>query len=390
MNDKSTELDLSAEAQTILETTHRFAEDVMRPAGIELDQMPDPADVIADGSVLWEVHEKYRQLGVNQLSSIGGFEPDEIVLLATLVNEELGWGDSGLAISLSVAGFTRFFTYLTDDTELTERFAGPGSTTIGCWAITEPDHGSDAVCLTEPSFHDPAVRPGCIAQRHGDGIILLGASIPFDCSPLRKSPDPGWPPMVIGCEFFDDFKLPTVRIDNIKAAQDATDHLLELGHRRIAYLNGPKDSPLCKDRFQGYKLSLRKAKLRYDITLLGQGDYSLHSGVKTMKRFLALDVPPTAVFAANDEMAIGAIKAAKEAGLEVPDDLSVAGFDDIRFAEFTDPALTTIHQPRISIGQQVMEVMCKLLRGEKLQDYVTVLPHELVVRESTCLPRRDG
>ncbi|MCP4927094.1 MAG: LacI family transcriptional regulator [Gammaproteobacteria bacterium] len=229
-----------------------------------------------------------------------------------------------------------------------------------------------------------------VQQRQADGIILLGASIPFDCSPLRKSPDPGWPPMVIGCEFFDDFKLPTVRIDNIKAAQDATDHLLELGHRRIAYLNGPKDSPLCKDRFQGYKLSLRKAKLRYDITLLGQGDYSLHSGVKTMKRFLALDVPPTAVFAANDEMAIGAIKAAKEAGLEVPDDLSVAGFDDIRFAEFTDPALTTIHQPRISIGQQVMEVMCKLLRGEKLQDYVTVLPHELVVRESTCLPRRDG
>ncbi len=107
MSDKSTELGLSDETRTILETTHRFAEDVMRPAGIELDQMPDPADVIADGSVLWEVHEKYRQLGVNQLSTIGGFDPDEIVLLAALVNEELGWGDSGLAISLSVAGFVK-------------------------------------------------------------------------------------------------------------------------------------------------------------------------------------------------------------------------------------------------------------------------------------------
>ena len=175
MSDQSAELGLSTEAQTILETTHRFAEDVMRPAGIELDQMPDPADVIADGSILWEVHEKYRQLGVNQLSTIGDFDPDEIVLLAALVNEELGWGDSGLAISLSVAGFTRFFTSLTGDVELTERFAAPGSTAIGCWAITEPDHGSDTLCLTEPSFHDPAVRPGCIAHRHGDDYVINGA-----------------------------------------------------------------------------------------------------------------------------------------------------------------------------------------------------------------------
>ncbi len=175
MSDQSAELGLSTEAQTILETTHRFAEDVMRPAGIELDQMPDPADVIADSSILWEVHEKYRQLGVNQLSTIGDFDPDEIVLLAALVNEELGWGDSGLAISLSVAGFTRFFTSLTGDVELTERFAAPGSTAIGCWAITEPDHGSDTLCLTEPSFHDPAVRPGCIAHRHGDDYVINGA-----------------------------------------------------------------------------------------------------------------------------------------------------------------------------------------------------------------------
>ncbi|MDP6482106.1 MAG: acyl-CoA dehydrogenase, partial [Acidimicrobiales bacterium] len=135
----------------------------------------DPADVIADGSILREVHQKYRQLGVNQLSTIGGFDPDEIVLLAALVNEELGWGDSGLAISLSVAGFTRFFTSLTGDVELTERFAAPGSTAIGCWAITEPDHGSDTLCLTEPSFHDPAVRPGCIAHRHGDDYVINGA-----------------------------------------------------------------------------------------------------------------------------------------------------------------------------------------------------------------------
>lgn len=227
-----------------------------------------------------------------------------------------------------------------------------------------------------------------VQQGQADGIILLGASIPFERNPLRKKPAPDWPPMVIGCEFFDDFILPTVRIDNIMAATDATDHLLELGHRRIAYINGPKDSPLCKYRFQGYKRSLRKAKIKYDAALIGQGDYSLYSGVEAMKHLLALDHPPTAVFAANDEMAIGAIKIAKEAGLKVPRDLSVVGFDDIRFAEFTDPALTTIHQPRIAIGEKVMDIMCKLLEGEKLPNYEIVLPHELIVRMSTCSPQK--
>lgn len=222
-----------------------------------------------------------------------------------------------------------------------------------------------------------------VEQRQADGIILLGASIPFECSPRRKKLDPAWPPMVMGCEYLDDFEFPTVRIDNVQAAQDATNHLLQSGHQRIAYINGPKESPLCEDRFQGYKQSLRRAKIKYDAKLVGQGDYSLRSGVDAMKSLLSLDEPPTAVFVANDEMAIGAIKAAKEAGLSVPGDLSVVGFDDIRFAEFTDPPLTTIHQPRAKIGRRVMEIMCKLLEGEALQDFLTVLPHELVIREST-------
>jgi hypothetical protein len=128
----------------------------MRPAGIELDQMPDPADVIADGSILWEVHEKYRQLGVNQLSTIGDFDPDEIVLLAALVNEELGWGDSGLAISLSVAGFTRFFASLTGDAELTERFAAPGAPPSAAGQSPNPTTAATRSASPNPPF---TIRP---------------------------------------------------------------------------------------------------------------------------------------------------------------------------------------------------------------------------------------
>ncbi|MCP4226525.1 MAG: acyl-CoA/acyl-ACP dehydrogenase, partial [Actinomycetia bacterium] len=174
MSDQVVEAGLSPEGQAIIDTTHRFARDVMRPAGIELDQMADPADVIAPDSILWDVHDKYRQLGVNQVSHIDEFSAEEVALVMAMISEELGWGDSGLAISLSVATFTRRFAPLTGDTELIERYCSPNSTSIACWAITEPDHGSDTLCYTEPSFADPAVKANCIARRDGDDYVING------------------------------------------------------------------------------------------------------------------------------------------------------------------------------------------------------------------------
>ncbi len=174
MNTQTVEPGLSPEGQAILDTAHRFAADVMRPAGIALDQMGDPADVIAPDSVLWDVHEKYRQLGVDQIAVLDDFDADERSLLMALINEELGWGDSGLAVSLSVGGFTRFFAPLTGDSELIERFAGPDSTGIGCWAITEPDHGSDTLGFTEPPFANPDVKANCIARLDGDDYVING------------------------------------------------------------------------------------------------------------------------------------------------------------------------------------------------------------------------
>ncbi len=146
----------------------------MRPAGIQLDQLADPADVIAPDSVLWDVHAGYRQLGVHQLGDFEEFEPAELSLLSAAINEELGWGDSGLAISLSVSGFPRFFGPLTGDDELVDRYFGADSTSIGCWAITEPDHGSDTLSFTEASFADPAVKANCIARRDGDDYVING------------------------------------------------------------------------------------------------------------------------------------------------------------------------------------------------------------------------
>ena len=174
MDAAPTQPGLSAEGQAIFDAAHRFARDVLRPVGRQLDQLADPADVIAPGSDLWEVHTKYRQLGVHQLAAIEEFDPGERALLSALVSEEMGWGDSGLAISLSVGGFTRFFAPLTGDAELIDRYAGPDSTSIGCWAITEPDHGSDTLSFTESSFTSPVVKANCIARRDGDDYVIRG------------------------------------------------------------------------------------------------------------------------------------------------------------------------------------------------------------------------
>jgi alkylation response protein AidB-like acyl-CoA dehydrogenase len=169
------EVNLSDEASAIRDSVHKFAEEVMRPAGAELDRLPDPAQVIAPDSVLWSVFEKYRELGLDALEGDeSGLDPVERARLRCLVNEELGWGDSGLAISLGVANFHRIFCRLSGRPALIERYCGPGATEIGCWAVTEPDHGSDSIAFDQPHFSDAALRANCIARKDGDDYVING------------------------------------------------------------------------------------------------------------------------------------------------------------------------------------------------------------------------
>lgn len=227
-----------------------------------------------------------------------------------------------------------------------------------------------------------------IAGKQADGMILLERNLP---DIVRRPPAKGkMPPLVAACEYPPDITLPRVRTDNHEASALIVGHLAELGHQRIAAITGPLDQFMSKDRLSGYKLGLLRARLAFDETLVANGDFSLQSGFDAMVRLLDGGAEFTAVACANDEMALGALSALQQRGFSVPDEMSVAGFDDLRFGAFASPPLTTIHIPTVEIGEAAMRLMLdSLLQPDDVQpSREVILPHRLIVRQSTAAPRR--
>ena len=229
----------------------------------------------------------------------------------------------------------------------------------------------------EASYGDLAL------QRMADGIISLGMNIPFRHRANRKTLDPKWPPLVMGCEYKGNVDVPLVAIDNFRAAYDATRHLLDLGHRRIGFIGGPEDFSLSLDRLEGFRAAMAEAGCNVGGDLVTSGSFSLACGFEAGRKLLALRQPPSAMICASDELAMGAMNCAISAGVSIPDDLSVVGFDDIEFAAYANPPLTTVRQPMADIGRHLMRMMLNLLEGGSLSERRIELPHELIVRRST-------
>ena len=165
------DFDLSDEERNIRDLVRRFAEEVMRPAGQALDRRA--ADqVIARDSILWDVHKKWDALGVRMLTgSASEFTPVQLARLTCIVEEELGWGDAGLAISLGAAEFPAMLAQTSQNPDLMSAF--PVSK-IGCWAITEPDHGSDSLDISNDPQRPGLLKPNCVARRDGDFYVIAG------------------------------------------------------------------------------------------------------------------------------------------------------------------------------------------------------------------------
>lgn len=191
-------------------------------------------------------------------------------------------------------------------------------------------------------------------------------------------------PIVTISEVGSDFGPLTVSIDNVAAAEATVQHLISLGHRRIGHVCGPENNILTAQRLQGYRRALDKAGLRHRPEFELPGSFGLDSGRAAFARFIKLADRPSALFFANDEMAMGFLSTASAAGIQVPRDLSIIGFDDIHFAQTCIPALTTIRQPRSEMGAAGMRLLLSVLAGEA--PVPVRLPFELVVRGSTAPP----
>lgn len=228
-----------------------------------------------------------------------------------------------------------------------------------------------------------------LMARRTDGIILLATTSPFDTN-IFSAKSRRRMPIVVGCEKIssEPAELPCVHVDDVAAARDATNYLISQGHRRIGMIYGQASSLLTRDREFGFRAAMDAAELPLEESWVVPGQLSISGARQATRELLRQPERPTAIFCANDEMAIGCLHEVKAAGLGVPGDISVMGFDDIRYAEVMDPPLTTIRQPAEEIGERVMSRLWRRIeegRGDVDNDS-QIVPHKLVVRQSVGKP----
>ncbi|MGB6451841.1 MAG: LacI family DNA-binding transcriptional regulator [Steroidobacteraceae bacterium] len=243
---------------------------------------------------------------------------------------------------------------------------------------------ADFALLLGNSNGDPEREEACFDQvRSGraDGIILLTGVAPAAYAPGKRP----LPPLVTVLERLPGRTVPVIRTDHRVGAAEATRHLVELGHRRIAHIAGSKRAPSTARRLEGYRAALEAAALPLSPELIYPGDFTMQSGAAGIERLMALDEPPTAVLCGNDEMAFGAIRMLHKLGLTVPKDVSIVGFDDQNMAAFYNPPLTTVNIPRHELGRRAALQLIEQLEGREVAHEV-VLPTRLIIRESTAPP----
>lgn len=215
-------------------------------------------------------------------------------------------------------------------------------------------------------------------SRQVDGIVILNSWLHTYNDPILSLQDR---PFVFVNRVFGNCLHNCVGPGDRYGAQSATQHLVDLGHRRIGYINGMEDWIEAQNRLSGYRDVLLKHGLPVDEALIRHGDWGVESGYQAARELLALEERPTAIFAANDIMALGAIYAIQEAGLKVPADVAIVGYDDRDFAAWIRPALTTIRMPSYEMGQAAARLLLKQFAGEELED-ATQIPGKLIIRES--------
>lgn len=221
-----------------------------------------------------------------------------------------------------------------------------------------------------------------LLEKQVDGLLFMGGVVTDEHIQAFNTSNV---PIVLCATTDEKGTMPSVDIDHETAAYDAVRKLIGEGHTRIAMISGTLQDPANGyARYQGYKRALEESGIALDESLVRVGNYRYESGIEAVQYFLELGERPTAVFAATDEMAIGAIHGIQDAGLSVPEDISVIGVDNIRMASMVRPLLTTVAQPMYDIGAVSMRLLTKLMKKENVEQARVTLHHELIVRNSVA------
>ena len=221
-----------------------------------------------------------------------------------------------------------------------------------------------------------------LLEKQVDGLLFMGGVVTDEHIRAFQT---STVPIVLCGTTVDNGEIPSVDIDHEAAAYDAVNMLIEEGHRRIGMISGTLQDPATGyARYNGYRRALENAGIPVREELVRLGNYRYESGAEAMSYFLGLAERPTAIFAATDEMAIGAIHAIQDHGLKVPDDVSVISIDNIRMASMVRPQLTTVAQPMYDIGAVSMRLLTKLMNKETVEETKVVLPHEIIQRKTVA------
>lgn len=246
---------------------------------------------------------------------------------------------------------------------------------IGGLADASQEQGCD-IMLSHVMPSDSSSIAKLDLPSHSEGLIFLGQSTLH--AHLNKLVQKSVPFVVWGAMQPDQLYC-SVGSDNLQGGQRATDHLIRLGRKRIVFL-GNIDAPESNLRYQGYLRALERAGIAPDSSLVRPADFHFESGAEAVETLLEAGIKPDGIFAASDLIAMGAVRTLTQRGIKIPDDVSIVGYDDIRMASYTSPALTTVRQDVSRAGRRLISKLMRIREGDQVRS--ELLPTDLIVRES--------
>lgn len=245
--------------------------------------------------------------------------------------------------------------------------------------------GYDLIYLAQLSWNKEYSFVRHCQSRNVEGVVVFGFQ--YNDMNFEELIESGIPSLFIDLDVKEG-RAGYISSDNHDAVERAVEYLHGLKHRRISFLSGNKEFYVSVHRLEGYIAGLTQAGIIFKEEYVAEGDFTREMGYRAMQKLLSLPEPPTSVICCSDMSAVGAMDAIRDAGLSVPEDVSVIGFDDIEIASNVRPALTTIRQDMITIGKKAIELLDDLINDKKLAPPEAIIPTELIIRES-CAPAKE-